>query len=360
MRTSEYLQAAHAFATAGIEPDAWPAALRRLESATGCKAGQLIGIGPSGLVFDIVDLPADRFAQFAEIEGHSPLVNPRVAAAARASPMQVVGDVEYDEVIPLLRTDTYMDWVSQFDIPHGCQATLVQRPDLLVGLCVHRSARAGRIGPDSTAAFAALAPHALAAVQTRLALGERGVRSMVSALEHADVAAFFCDADGAVQAMTGRGERLVAGAGPLALRERRLVAAHASDGPLLLRAFAAATQEPGVADRVVMGPEGRRAAVHIRALGRGDDWGFLFQPRFLVIVKEGPGRPSAELLRLAFGFTAAEAEIALALAAGKPRQRVALQRGVSLGTLRQQVKSIFAKAGVSREADLILAIQALG
>ncbi len=91
MRTEEYVEAARAFAEAGVEPDAWPAALRRLEAVTGGKAGQLIGIGPSGLIFDIADLPEDRFQDFADIEGHSPLVNPRMAAAARKVPCTISG-----------------------------------------------------------------------------------------------------------------------------------------------------------------------------------------------------------------------------------------------------------------------------
>jgi hypothetical protein len=44
----------------------------------------------------------------------------------------------------------------------------------------------------------------------------------------------------------------------------------------------------------------------------------------------------------------------------RPRELLAAQRGVTMGALRQQVKPIFAKAGVSREAELNLAVQGPG
>ncbi|MDB5425131.1 MAG: transcriptional regulator,LuxR family, partial [Phenylobacterium sp.] len=115
----------------------------------------------------------------------------------------------------------------------------------------------------------------------------------------------------------------------------------------------------GAVETVLIGPEGGRAVVHIRALG-ADDWGLRFRPRLLVIVRQGPARPSPEVLRFAFGLTLAEAEVALALASGQPRELIAAHRDVALGTLRQQVKAIFAKVGVSREAELIVAVHGLG
>lgn len=362
MHADEYLTAVEAFAEAGVDAAAWPAALASLASATRSSGGELIGIGPKGLAFYVAeDLSREGYAEFEAVGGYSPHVNHRIAAAQRAPPMQVVGDREYDEVAPLLRRDAaYMDVVRKYDIAqHGCQTTLVIEPDLLVGLSAHRRHSEGRIDADGTAAFARLAPHALAAVRTRLALGDRSLRDMTMALEHAGVAAFLCDRDGMVCAMTGRAEQLAQDARLVTLRRRRLGAERMADTVAIKRAMAGALAGgPGV-ETVVIGPEGRRAVVHIRALAEAD-WGLPFRARLMVIVRQGPRKPSAEALRLAFGLTPAEAQIALALAAGQPREAVAVLRGVSLGTLRQQVKAIFAKVGVSREAELIVAVHGLG
>ena len=132
------------------------------------------------------------------------------------------------------------------------------------------------------------------------------------------------------------------------LQLRRALARAAASGPA-----------GGATEDLVVGRDDRRAVVHIRALP-ATNWGLVFQPRFLVIVREGPRPPSADILRLAFGLTPAEAGIALGLAAGHPRAAIAVRRAVTLGTLRQQIKTILGKAGVNREAELILAVHGLG
>lgn len=364
MRAELYLEAVEVFAAAGVDGAAWPTALAILASATGSSGGELIGIRPKGLSFCVSELPQDAYRDLEAVGGYSPTVNPRIAAAQRAAPLQVVGDREYDEVAPLLRKDdSYMDVVRKYDISqHGCQTTLVLEPNLLVGLATQRTHKEGRIDADATAAFAALAPHALAAVRTRLALGDRSARDMAKALEYAGVAAFFCDRDGAVRAMTGRAEQLAHEARLVSVRQGRLATARVADGleldGAMARVLAAGLPSAG-AETVLIGPEGGRALVHIRALAP-DDWGLPFRPRLMVIVRQGPHKPSTEVLRLAFGLTQAEAEITLALAAGQPRDLTAAHRGVALGTLRQQVKTIFAKVGVTREAELIVAVHGLG
>jgi DNA-binding CsgD family transcriptional regulator len=363
MRAELYLEAVEAFAEAGVDGAAWPAALAILASAARSSRGELVGIGPKGLSFCVAILPQEAYREFEAAGGYNPQVNPRIAAAQRAAPMQVVGDREYDELAPLLRTDAaYMDVVSKYDIPsHGCQTTLVLEPHLLVGLTVLRTRRESRIDADATAAFTALAPHALGAVRTRLALGDRNAREMATALEHAGVAAFLCDGDGKVRAMTGRAEQLALDERLVTVRQDRLGAARPADRLALRRAMAAALAAAVPAcgvETLLIGPEGGRAVVHIRALAQ-DDWGLPFRVRLMVIVRQGPRKPSVEVLRLAFGLTTAEAEIALALAAGQPRDLIAAHRGVTVGTLRQQVKAVFAKAGVSREAELIVAVHGL-
>ena len=364
MCAKTYLEAVEAFAEAGLDGAAWPAALAILASATHSDHAELIGIGPKGLSFSVAPLSREAYREFEAAGGYSPHVNPRIAAAQRAAPLQVVGDREYDEVAPLLRSDAaYMDVVRKYDLPpHGCQTTLLLEPDLLVGLGAMRTRREGRIDADATAAFAALAPHALAAVRTRLALGNRSARDMATALEHAEVAAFLCDGDGKVQAMTARAERLALESRLLTVHQRRLTAARRADGQAFERAMArvlTAGQLPAAVETVLIGPEGGRALVHLRALAE-PDWGLPFRVRLMVIVRQGPRKPSAEVLRLAFGLTQAEAEIALALAAGQPRDLIAAHRTVAIGTLRQQVKTIFAKVGVTREAELIVAVHGLG
>jgi DNA-binding CsgD family transcriptional regulator len=61
------------------------------------------------------------------------------------------------------------------------------------------------------------------------------------------------------------------------------------------------------------------------------------------------GRQLVEL----FGLTPAEAQLAVALLAGKRLGRIAADRGVQLPTVRNQLRAVLAKTGTGRQAELV-------
>lgn len=63
--------------------------------------------------------------------------------------------------------------------------------------------------------------------------------------------------------------------------------------------------------------------------------------------------PNANLIRLLFDLTASESVLARALVEGRSIPEIARARHVSEATVRTQMKSIFAKTGVSRQIDLV-------
>jgi DNA-binding CsgD family transcriptional regulator len=70
--------------------------------------------------------------------------------------------------------------------------------------------------------------------------------------------------------------------------------------------------------------------------------------------------PSQAFLREAFGFTAAEAALALDLADGLAAADCASLRGVSVHTVRSQLRALFAKTGLCRQAELVSLILTMG
>jgi DNA-binding CsgD family transcriptional regulator len=64
-------------------------------------------------------------------------------------------------------------------------------------------------------------------------------------------------------------------------------------------------------------------------------------------------RVSEASLRSRFCLTPAEAQIALGIADGETLAAIAESRGVSVSTARGQLKSVFAKTGTHRQAELI-------
>lgn len=73
---------------------------------------------------------------------------------------------------------------------------------------------------------------------------------------------------------------------------------------------------------------------------------FVFDP-------EASPHVRAELVQRLFGLSEAEAQLAVAICSGLTPEAASVERGTSLNTVRSQLKSIFAKTGTSRQADLV-------
>ncbi len=63
--------------------------------------------------------------------------------------------------------------------------------------------------------------------------------------------------------------------------------------------------------------------------------------------------PSATVIQGLFDLTPAEARVARLLAGGDSVNEIAAASSTSAGTVRNQLKAVFAKTGVSRQGELI-------
>jgi DNA-binding CsgD family transcriptional regulator len=90
------------------------------------------------------------------------------------------------------------------------------------------------------------------------------------------------------------------------------------------------------------------------ALGDGD-------ASFLLLIADldtlVPAR--ADLLEHGFGLTPCEARLAVALSSGLTPTEIARRHGISMGTVRSQLKSIFVKTGTKRQPELIAVLARL-
>jgi DNA-binding CsgD family transcriptional regulator len=69
------------------------------------------------------------------------------------------------------------------------------------------------------------------------------------------------------------------------------------------------------------------------------------------------GSPSAAIIKGLFDLSPAEAKIATKIVNGCTVGQIAGETGVAAGTIRKQLKSIFAKTGAARQADLVRMLQ---
>lgn len=342
-------------AAAGLSD--WEGALAALGQATGSRAGQLIGLGtPAVLMNRVSGVPQELLDEFVEIDGGNPQVNRRVAAGINAPLLKLLSEEDFATPDELARDPHYADFCTRYDIPHICLTTLIRSEDRVVGLSVLRSKREGAIDRRNRHVFAALAPRIQGAVRVRMTLEAQGAKTLALGFEAAGLAAFIVDSHGGTLSSTGRAIDLVATGSHLTLKNHVLGAVLQAED-LQLRAAIAQAGHPGAMPYAltIRTREGRQPLlVDVLPLPRDTDaMGFRAHALVVVALPDTGRQRGAMLLRSAFTLTSAEAEVTAALVAGDGDvEHVALTRGVSVGTIRNQMKSIYSKLGVSRQAEL--------
>jgi len=357
-----WLSVVDAFQTAGVTGDGWYAALDALARATGSRAGELIGLGSANTVpFNwVTDLGPEWVKDFIAVGGGDPAVNPFVRAGAPLPVLEVRSSEEFITAGER-RSDRFLnEHVGRYDIPHVCLTPLVKDSGMLVGLAVMRSASQGEIPRAERDTFASIAPHVRAAVLTQMALEHQGAALVRSAMEALSLPVFVCDGKGRVRALTPAAEGLVTNGSGLRLAQGRLHGSTLAETKALSDAIDRAVlglTRPGapLAQTVVVRAKDGSAplALEVVALPRRA-FEFGFGARVLVVAprREAQGARRQVILRAGYGLTGAEADVALELGNGKTPERIAQERGVALGTVRAQIKAVYAKLHVNRQVEL--------
>lgn len=167
---------------------------------------------------------------------------------------------------------------------------------------------------------------------------------------------FLCDELGRVRGLTAGAQALLEEDGALALRAGVLMTT--SDDLDLGEGIRTARCGSGGQTLFIPSPAGPALVLDVTPL-------LSAAPglRALVVVSArnqaaAPGDLEAALLA-SFALTAAEADIAIRLTRGATRAAIATARGVSLGTVKSQIKSVYQKVGVTREVELAACLASL-
>lgn len=194
----------------------------------------------------------------------------------------------------------------------------------------------------------------MAAIRLQQAIEHQGAELLRGSLEALHTAAVMLDAAGRVCAMTAAARELL---GPETLQVRsgllRMVRPDLDRGLQIRVGLALASRAATPSELWAQSPRGP-LLVEICALPR-QPWNFGFAPAVIVTIKAPLGFSGDQGARLsaALALTPAEGEIAALLAQGHSRQEIARMRGVSAQTVASQLRTIFQKAGVNREAELV-------
>ena len=365
-----WLALTDAFHGAAFGQHGWYGALEGLAEATGSQIGELITVGANAAVpINIMtNMDPDFNRAFIEAGGGDPAINPRVNAGMNAPILKVLAESDFISPSDYKRHPHYQEFARPWDIPYICLSTLERNSDLLIGLAVVRTHQQGHITDKQREIFAMLAPHVRAAVRTQLALEGEGAALLTGAMDALSIPAFVCDRCGRVRSLTPAAEQLLSLDRGLQLRLGQLHAANPVDEKSLKDAIDTAVRGPliggsSVLQTVVI----RHCALNTPSMVLdvitlpARQFEFSFAPRVLVLARgeRGPEGRRAAILRTAYALTSAETEVAIHVSNGKPLEAIAAIRGVSVETVRSQIKSILAKLGVKRQIELVATVSQL-
>ncbi|MBX3497463.1 MAG: PAS domain-containing protein [Parvibaculum sp.] len=190
-----------------------------------------------------------------------------------------------------------------------------------------------------------------------LARSELASARFATTLDRLADAVFVCDRDGRILHMNEAGAALIGRGDALRATGGVLRPAAAEAGMAFVRAAHAAAEprsdETAQPSLTLRGPPGTLpllARFHTLPRGLGPD----ARGEVLIVVRD-PNLPAHhdETALRSLGFSPAETALTLALADGRTLAEHAAERGVTLETVRSQLKGAMSKAGVSRQAELV-------
>ena len=215
---------------------------------------------------------------------------------------------------------------------------------------------------EQTETVARLLPHLRHLVRVRHALiGAQALGAATTRLlENARCGIVQLDWRGRIVAVNGLARTLLARSDGLTDTDGYLHAlaprADATLQKLIVRALPRSTAPPaGGSMRVIRERVAPRLVVHVTPVSAPPDGAHPMQPAVLVLVVDPAWRAPVDpaLLASALGFTATQSQIAAMLAAGQSTRDIARETGRTEGTVRWHLKQIYARHGISRQAQVV-------
>jgi DNA-binding CsgD family transcriptional regulator len=262
----------------------------------------------------------------------------------------------------LERTEFYQDWVRKTETFYVVGSVFPTARDQVAVLGIHRERALGAYDERDKALVAEFLPHLRRALQLRHRLSHAALerRATIEALDRTGTATLVVTATGHIlyaneqaDVLLRQGDGIHAVSGKLRTRDR--AASERLSLAIAEAAKTAAGRSAAVSEAQAISREDRLPLTLLIAPMRPAHEGFgMSVPTAIVFIRdlECP-TPSSMVLRGLFGLTPAEAAIAAALAEGKSVEDIAAAHRISLNTTRTHLKSILAKTGTRRQAELV-------
>lgn len=257
----------------------------------------------------------------------------------------------------LVRTEFYNDFLRKFGWLHECAAVSEMRESSMSVMTMMRDARRPEFSNEEIETIETLVPHLKRALSLHRRMVDLQFCNQAKAwvLDRVPFGTVLLNAAGRVLVANKHATEM-AGEGVIRLSQSGL---HANscreDAPLqaLIRSAAAPlAPESGGGALMLQGFKDRRIAVLVTPIKRHI---IGTAPAVAIFLADEGTRPTsrAELLQRLFKLTPAEARLAERLADGVSLGEAADLLGITVGTARTRLKSLFLKTDTSRQAELV-------
>lgn len=340
---------------AALIPENWPGILEEISTIAGCYGGTLFSMDAKQEVRHIV---TEQYKDVMNIFVRDDWTKQNIRAQ-RLGKIRYPGFVTDLDLISIEEMDAH-PFYTELIRPNGggwAIGTIIPIPsgDLLVFNLERRYAM-GPVQKELCARLDPLRAHLARAGLLSVRLRMERARAMVTALGEIGLPAAVIRANGNVLALNDAFQLLGKQIEVVAFDE--IVITNPSSHALMKQSLSALREErdlsrvrsipiPATSDQPAL------IAHLIPIKGAAHD---IFSRAFTILVVtplHGPAAPSEDILNGLFDLSPAEVKVAQGITSGKTIDDIAAELQLSSGTVRNQLKAVFAKTGTRRQAELV-------
>lgn len=342
---------------ASFMPENWPGILSDLAEMTESKGGLLLSTREKSLNWTASESVYGAFDDYLK-GGWFRRCGRRVCILEQAH-SEFLREHDYWTEEELENNDIYQEFFYPRDL--GCSAgtgLIMPTGDHIV-FSVERSHQHGPIEVAHITALNAIRPHIARAAMVAARMGLQSAATAKDAFSKLCVPTILLDMEGAAvdssDEVTALSDSIVWGA------NNRLILKDKNADALLYDALASLGELSGIKSFAIKDESDCPAYVaHLVPISRSAHDIFAKGYALLVLNPiDMKGQPSPELLRSLFDLTAAESNVARKLAAGLSVETIAEEGGVSINTVRTQVRKIIEKTGCKKLPEVVSMISNL-
>lgn len=346
-----------AFYEAALEPTRWQDGLSRFADLAHARSAVSVFGDIQRRDVTILDSSGQPSEVIEAYNAHYFAHDPLVELAARTPAGTWMNDWR-DAVDPAYsRGEYYNEFMRRFE-NHAVMANiLVQQGPLMSSISVQRGVGQPAFDSADEERLAPVMPHVQRAARLHFTVKRAGLEGQLAAAALDGIAVPLLIVDGHARAllMNRAAEHLCRRHPVLSVRNGRLGAANT---PALEHAIAQATAHGRTrASGVLLAAPQPSDTLHlvVAPLAPNAAMAAAWQRPLALVMMLGRGQPAPNLgplLRSLFGLTAAETRVAWLVADGHTPAEVAERLQTSVATVRTQLKAVYFKTGVRRQAEL--------